>query len=1191
MLKNSPEESFRFGWDKRKWDAEKCKWVIVKVYGSYTSPITILENMGNNGAAIWGYEFITFDKCCKIHFDYDGFGVKDGAHSTIRRMLKDIRAFFESSFGMHGLYIWTWCSSRETAKGHKNSYHATIDHIHVANNEVLKQLCNMIWPNGFLVPGEPASKVDTDIYTRYRCYRLPGCSKCALLENGEIGEDVPMHLITIDPQDPDDNLSLKPLPDPGFKATLRSRVTVIDADSTLLPFEFEAKKRKRTGEEQTSAGRAPRPQKVAQPHNSDATILHGKVGEVASWLVRTHPRIGGSYNEWFCAICAIYNEAGPHSEAALLAVEFSRIRPGFQGASDVEERFYGLQGRGSGGTKRLMGSLVKSAKEDRALVFATIENSSGLGHVEDPGANQVWVTKWDQTLRWADTEGTSGKWLVQGGAYLVPHAKLQMRAWIKRYYPEVSDEEFETVWCIETRSEYYEEAFQTYIIQELDKLGAPRSKRARMACDSGKEGAGSKQQAVRQGPKAVAPPSGNDDERGAEAGYKGADASSTSKHCTAKHDSLCSMEEDAASSSHAVEPGVQVSEPASDASLTEEAPAPGTCLSSSPEAVAGAAAAHRPSPAATAITTAPVTKIECGVESVRTDGVVVIEEDMDCENMDCESAVQECEPMVQESEQTMQDSEKMAQDSEPLATESTPDSSERGGQKGDEVSGEESLESELSHDASRRSRASIESGSSRASKRRRWDRTSDGARVHTSRGSSLLGTPTQHSLSLRTDAVRGARRGKVAHALLATSSLADFLSEPTQETSGGAGPSRGHSGHSTLRTFPGDFTRDADMTPRVSPRKTPSPGPTTVAARPSPAATAITTAPVIECGVEHVVQDFEQMSQHSATGVEDGEHGDEDFEQMSQDGEHEVEGAAQESDPTVQVYDFENLSADNSAKVTKRIDVKHLNADMIDPSKDCFVKSGYKTGKSTMVHDYVKQKKLAVVFIVNLLSLKDGVLEKYADCDVLSYDDPKFREKFTPGCSFVTTLDSLAKVEKLSGFQAKDYVVFLDELHSLMTYLSSSTTLADKRSSVMDLFGKILRNCKQIIGVDNDICDVAFDFITKTIQRNHPYEFVINSYKSYGGVHAMEVPTMEGMEMKMYRRMCNGVGFTVCFNTRRGAERVVQSLKERCETDGVDPVSGDDVFDATAQRHIDILQLPRQERRRLASGRATSCLV
>ncbi|KAJ1465163.1 hypothetical protein T484DRAFT_1866077, partial [Baffinella frigidus] len=1010
MLKNSPEESFRFGWDKRKWDAEKCKWVIVKVYGSYTSPITILENMGNNGAAIWGYEFITFDKCCKIHFDYDGFGVKDGAHSTIRRMLKDIRAFFESSFGMHGLYIWTWCSSRETAKGHKNSYHATIDHIHVANNEVLKQLCNMIWPNGFLVPGEPASKVDTDIYTRYRCYRLPGCSKCALLENGEIGEDVPMHLITIDPQDPDDNLSLKPLPDPGFKATLRSRVTVIDADSTLLPFEFEAKKRKRTGEEQTSAGRAPRPQKVAQPHNSDATILHGKVGEVASWLVRTHPRIGGSYNEWFCAICAIYNEAGPHSEAALLAVEFSRIRPGFQGASDVEERFYGLQGRGSGGTKRLMGSLVKSAKEDRALVFATIENSSGLGHVEDPGANQVWVTKWDQTLRWADTEGTSGKWLVQGGAYLVPHAKLQMRAWIKRYYPEVSDEEFETVWCIETRSEYYEEAFQTYIIQELDKLGAPRSKRARMACDSGKEGAGSKQQAVRQGPKAVAPPSGNDDERGAEAGYKGADASSTSKHCTAKHDSLCSMEEDAASSSHAVEPGVQVSEPASDASLTEEAPAPGTCLSSSPEAVAGAAAAHRPSPAATAITTAPVTKIECGVESVRTDGVVVIEEDMDCENMDCESAVQECEPMVQESEQTMQDSEKMAQDSEPLATESTPDSSERGGQKGDEVS-----------------------------------------------------------------------------------------------------------------------------------------------ARPSPAATAITTAPVIECGVEHVVQDFEQMSQHSATGVEDGEHGDEDFEQMSQDGEHEVEGAAQESDPTVQVYDFENLSADNSAKVTKRIDVKHLNADMIDPSKDCFVKSGYKTGKSTMVHDYVKQKKLAVVFIVNLLSLKDGVLEKYADCDVLSYDDPKFREKFTPGCSFVTTLDSLAKVEKLSGFQAKDYVVFLDELHSLMTYLSSSTTLADKRSSVMDLFGKILRNCKQIIGVDNDICDVAFDFITKTIQRNHPYEFVINSYKSYGGVHAMEVPTMEGMEMKMYRRMCNGVGFTVCFNTRRGAERVVQSLKERCETDGVDP--------------------------------------
>jgi hypothetical protein len=929
MLKTSPDDSFRVAWDKRKWDTKKREWVVVKVYGSYSSPRTIFENMGNNGAANWGYEFITAGKRCKIHLDYDGYGVKDGNHSTIRRMLKELRAFFKDKFGMDRLQIYVWCGSRETDKGWKISYHVVIDHLHVANNEVLWHLFKAIWPNEFLVPRESKSGIDTGIFTQNRNFRLPGCAK--------YGDDVPLHLITKDPSD--DDLSPTALPDPGFTASLRSLITVIDSDSTLLPFKFEAKKRKRVGEEQTSAGRASHRQKVAP--RSDAAISPGKVDsgkadEVALTLVRTHPRIGSVYDEWFKTLCAIINKAGHYSEVALLAIEYSRIREGFQGASDVEGRFYGLQLRESGRIVT-MGSLVKWANENPALVFATNENASGLGAVEDPGANKVWVNKTNQTLRWADTEVVSWRWLVQLVSYLVQLAELQMRAWIQQYYPHVSDDEFKTVWCIETRSEFYEEALKTYVNQKLEEIGAPQGKRARTESGSGKEAAGSKQKSVWQDPKAVAPPSGKGDERGDErgagAGCKGVGASSTSKHCTAKQDSLCWMEEDAASSSHAVEPGVQDSEPVSDASLIEEAPAPGTCLSSSLEPVT-AAAATRPSPAAAVITTAPV--IECGVEH----GV-----------QDCEQMSQDDEPMVE--------------------------------------------------------------------------------------------------------------------------------------------------------------------------------------------------------GCEHGDQDLEQMSQDGEPGVEGCEHGDQDDEQMSQDGEPGVQGAAQESDPTVQVYDFENLSTDNRAKVTKHIEVKHLSADMIDPRKDCFIQSGYKTAKSHATHEYITQNNLSVLSIVNLRSLKDGFLEKFAGYNVLSYDDPKFYENFKPGRSVVITLDSLFKLESVD-FQAKDYVVYLDELHSLMTYLSGSTTLADKRILIWPLFARILKNAKQIIGVDNDLCDVALDFILKTIQRNKPYEFIMNHYKSYGGVRATEVPTMDGMEMKMYQRMCDNVGFTTCFNSRKQAKRVFQALKERCEKDGMD---------------------------------------
>ena len=136
MLKHSPEDSLRVCWDKksRKQIKGKQEDVVVKVYGWYSSPKTFFENLGKNGAANWGYEFITAGKACKVHLDYDGYGVQDGDHSTIRRVLKEVRAFFKSKFGMDRVEIIVWCGSRETAKGYKNSFHINHPTLHAANN-------------------------------------------------------------------------------------------------------------------------------------------------------------------------------------------------------------------------------------------------------------------------------------------------------------------------------------------------------------------------------------------------------------------------------------------------------------------------------------------------------------------------------------------------------------------------------------------------------------------------------------------------------------------------------------------------------------------------------------------------------------------------------------------------------------------------------------------------------------------------------------------------------------------------------------------------------------------------------------------------------------------------------------------------------------------------------------------------
>ena len=321
---------------------------------------------------------------------------------------------------------------------------------------------------------------------------------------------------------------------------------------------------------------------------------------------------------------------------------------------------------------------------------------------------------------------------------------------------------------------------------------------------------------------------------------------------------------------------------------------------------------------------------------------------------------------------------------------------------------------------------------------------------------------------------------------------------------------------------------------------TPTPsGSATDATPPSPAtAAAISTAPVMERGPEPVVQGSEPVFQ-GAVQEPDPIVQDRDFESLD--------------DENLRDCDFENLSKENLAKVTRHMNVQYLNAGDINPHKDLTTQSCVGTGKSTMVFEYAKGTGCPVLSIVNLRSLKDGFLEKFADLDVLSYEDkPKFYKKFTPGRSVVITLDSLLMLENVD-FRAKDYVVYLDEIHSIMVYLARSTTLGSKRAEIWSLFTRIIKNCKQFIAVDNDISDVEVDYLHTTIQRDHEYEFWINSYKSYGEVRATEIPTMDGMLTEMYRHLCDEENFTACFNERRQCEQVHQALKARCEKDGIDP--------------------------------------
>ena len=409
-----------------------------------------------------------------------------------------------------------------------------------------------------------------------------------------------------------------------------------------------------------------------------------------------------------------------------------------------------------------------------------------------------------------------------------------------------------------------------------------------------------------------------------------------------------------------------------------------------------------------------------------------IDEDMDCENMDCESAVQQCE-------------------------------------------------------------ASMESGSPRASKRRRCDRTSDG--VHTSRGSSLLGTPTQYARVWEEGEMLDALRG----ILVATADMSQLTKKRAR------------------RQLEAVMGKEEGSLEEMKAQ--------------------------IGGWVDTLIEEIDNRTHEEINNRSDTDnHSDEDMD---------CESPSDECESPIEAEDFENLSVENRARA-KHICVQHLDTNMIDPSKDLIVESAYMTGKTTMVHKYIKENNRSVLVLSYLCSLHDASMAKFADCDVLSYKDKNFRAQYRRGRSIVITLDSLMMLQAVD-FHAEDYVVYLDEIHSIMTYLNRSTTLAGKRMQVMTLLVRILRNAKQLISTDNDICDVTVDFLLKKIQRQRECQFVMNSHKSYAGVHVTELTSMVQVITKMHRGLIDGEMFTTCCNEKRRVDQIAELLKEKCKEDGIDP--------------------------------------
>ena len=275
--------------------------------------------------------------------------------------------------------------------------------------------------------------------------------------------------------------------------------------------------------------------------------------------------------------------------------------------------------------------------------------------------------------------------------------------------------------------------------------------------------------------------------------------------------------------------------------------------------------------------------------------------------------------------------------------------------------------------------------------------------------------------------------------------------------------------------------------------------------------------------------------------------------------------------PKIEIIHFERpcLSEANQRRVATEIDVEYLKADIFMPSIVA-VESCTGTGKTTAV---VKHAEWARKPILSVCALRSQVATHVKDfkakgLSTVQYDDSDAFKNLNVGVdSLVTTIDSLPKLREkfsqegseLSEEPLGNYILLLDEFHSLNSHIFFSSTLHSKRREVMKTMRWLLKRAGKVVVMDNEITDLdlavldsALGCLGKDSETCDDLVFIKNTRKKYSGI---QVFYKEGDEMlrKMLRDMECDRGFTVPCNTKKQADRVMIKLQEEAKETGIDP--------------------------------------
>lgn len=207
-----------------------------------------------------------------------------------------------------------------------------------------------------------------------------------------------------------------------------------------------------------------------------------------------------------------------------------------------------------------------------------------------------------------------------------------------------------------------------------------------------------------------------------------------------------------------------------------------------------------------------------------------------------------------------------------------------------------------------------------------------------------------------------------------------------------------------------------------------------------------------------------------------------------------------------------------------------------DEQSHLFVKSDMGTGKTHSIISYLINNDLKCISITNRECLADNHQRdfnaKLADYPDMQFQHYKHGFALLEGSNVVIQLDS---IDKIQNWDFSNYIVFADEVASLIKYLHTSPTFAKKSHTIVELFKKILTECKQIIGVDAHIDAGVWIYLNSIGITDHV--FVENSYKNFADIECHELELFDDLI-----NMCGGLDEYAIFTDSAKESKIISEL-------------------------------------------------